>query len=224
MAAKIQTVTEQIYREIRKEILSKTMAPGEKLTIKMLNERYGVSSSPIREALARLQQDGLIDYKPNVGMSVIQLTTRDMDELFDFMAELDVMALRMAMRSGRIEELTDKLRLLQQQAKSCLDDNAEQWNNFSDAFHVTLYEFANNSRLTDAAVKVRSQFTIFTHAYREDKAARESILAEHQDIIDAISRGDDVLAERLMREHVYRSRDKVPETLEKENSAVSPSV
>ena len=140
MAAKIQTVTEQIYREIRKEILSKTMAPGEKLTIKMLNERYGVSSSPIREALARLQQDGLIDYKPNVGMSVIQLTTRDMDELFDFMAELDVMALRMAMRSGRIEELTDKLRLLQQQAKSCLDDNAEQWNNFSDAFHVTLYD------------------------------------------------------------------------------------
>lgn len=223
MAAKIQTVTEQIYREIRKEILSKTMAPGEKLTIKMLNERYGVSSSPIREALARLQQDGLIDYKPNVGMSVIQLTTRDMDELFDFMAELDVMALRMAMRSGRIEELTDKLRLLQEQAKSCLDDNAEQWNNFSDAFHVTLYEFANNSRLTDAAVKVRSQFTIFTHAYREDKAARESILAEHQNLIDAISRGDSALSEKLMREHVYRSRDKVLKTLEKENNTASPS-
>lgn len=220
MAAKIQTVTEQIYQEIRKEILSKTMPPGEKLTIKMLNERYGVSSSPIREALARLQQDGLIDYKPNVGMSVIQLTNRDMDELFEFMSELDVIALRAAMKSGRSEELVAKLSTLQQQAAAFLEDT-EMWNKLTDAFHLALYEFADNSRLTDAADKVRSQFTIFTHSYREDKRARESILAGHKCILDAISSGDTAHAEQLMREHVYLSRDKVLETLEKENAAVT---
>ena len=208
MAAKIQTVTEQVYREIRKEIFNKTLVPGEKLTIKMLNERYGVSSSPIREALARLQQDGLIDYKPNVGMRVIQLTERDIEELIEFTAELDAMTLRIVMRSGRVAELVDKLSALQQQAKAYLDDDAEKWNYFSETFHLTLYEFANNSRLTDAAVKVRSQFTILTQAYNVDKSTRESILAEHQSIIDAITRGETARAEELMREHVSHTRDK----------------
>lgn len=213
MAVKIQTVTEQIYRELRKEILSKAIPSGEKLTIKMLNERYGVSSSPIREALARLQQDGLIDYKPNVGMSVIQLTRKDMDELFEFMSELDGIAVRMAMRAGRSDELVAKLSALQKKASAFLDDT-ETGNQLTDAFHLTLYEFADNSRLTDAADKVRSQFTMFTHSYREDKCARESILAGHEAILAAITQGDAALAEALMREHVFLSRDKALETLE----------
>lgn len=87
---------------------------------------------------------------------------------------------------------------------------------------VPLTRSANNSRLTDAAVRVRSQFTIFTHAYREDKAARESILSEHQSIIDAVTCGDGALVEKIMREHVYRSRDIVLKTLEQENNTASP--
>jgi len=213
MATKIQTVTEQVYREIRREIFHKTLRPGEKLTIKMLNERYGVSSSPIREALARLQQDGLIDYKPNVGMRVIQLTERDIEELYEFTSELDAMTLRIVMKSDRVAELIDRLSAIQQQAQAHLDDDAETWNSFSETFHLTLYEFANNSRLTDAAVKVRSQFTILTQACREDKSTRESILAEHQSIIDAITRNEAARAEELMREHVCRTRDKVIKSL-----------
>lgn len=220
MAAKMQTVTEQLYQEIRKGILSRTMAPGEKLTIKMLNERYGVSSSPIREALARLQQDGLIDYKPNVGMSVIQLTNRDMDELFYFMSELDVIAMRVVMKKGKVSELVTRLWSLQQQAEALID-NTEEWNRLTDAFHLAIYEFADNSRLTGAANKVRSQFTILTYSYRGDRQARESVLAGHRSIIEVISGGDIAYAEHLAREHVYLFRDKVLETLEKEDPAAA---
>ena len=61
MNANSSTVSERIYTAIRNDILNKTLVSGEKLTIKKLHEMYGVSSSPIREALFRLQQDGLIE-------------------------------------------------------------------------------------------------------------------------------------------------------------------
>ena len=68
MNENIKTVTEQIYSVIKQDILSQKLLPGEKLTTKALQDKLGVSSTPIREALTHLQQDGLIEYQPNIGM------------------------------------------------------------------------------------------------------------------------------------------------------------
>ena len=202
MPGTIKTVTEQIYQEIRNEILTQSLRAGEKITIKMLHDRYGVSSSPIREALVRLQQDGLIEYKPNVGMRVVQLTVNDLKERFPLMAELDAISLRFAASSDRADRLVEELTEIQQQTEAAFYDEAN-WDRLSDEFHLKFYEIAGNSRLSSAAKRFRTQFTIFTNIYQKDEKNRRSILAEHQAVLDALKEGNIAEAEVRMRNHGY---------------------
>ena len=89
MNGEIKTIAEQIYMLIRSDILHHKLTGGERLTMKFLQERLGVSSSPIREALTRLQQDGLVEYQPNVGMRVTKFSAKDVNDIYAFMRELE---------------------------------------------------------------------------------------------------------------------------------------
>ena len=84
MNGEIKTIAEQIYMLIRSDILHHKLTGGERLTMKFLQERLGVSSSPIREALTRLQQDGLVEYQPNVGMRVTKFSAKDVNDIYAF--------------------------------------------------------------------------------------------------------------------------------------------
>ena len=92
MNGEIKTIAEQIYMLIRSDILHHKLTGGERLTMKFLQERLGVSSSPIREALTRLQQDGLVEYQPNVGMRVTKFSAKDVNDIYAFMRELECAA------------------------------------------------------------------------------------------------------------------------------------
>ena len=163
MNANSSTVSERIYTAIRNDILNKTLVSGEKLTIKKLHEMYGVSSSPIREALFRLQQDGLIEYRSNAGMRVIEFTRQDLAEIYMLLTEFDVIALRVATTPARRLSTLAALELCMERARASIENN--HWNYYSDAFHSILYEEAQNGRLTDAARKIRIQSTLFSNQY-----------------------------------------------------------
>lgn len=201
----VRTVTEQIYQEIKKDILTHRMKPGEKLTIKKLNEIYGVSSSPIREALTRLQQDGLIDYRPNIGMSVIVMTEKDINEIFLLTAEFDIIAMKGAYYSQHKDELLSDLENVLEQSK---DVNCSDWNKLSDEFHLLFFKYADNSRLSEAAKKIRMQSTILSNAYEEVEENRNEIWNQHNAIFMELKDGKVEEAEKLLRKHLMSSREK----------------
>lgn len=215
MTGTIKTVTEQIYQDICQSIMNRTLPAGTKLTIKSLNERYGVSSSPIREALAHLQQDGLIEYKPNVGMSVVTLTKKDVDEIFALILELDKIAMRFAMKSPKFNELVEALAFIHDYLVSH-EHVDEEWLRQSDDFHMIFYEYADNSRLTESADKLRKQLTILSTAYEQSGVNRTEICEQHEKILDALEIGDISYAEELMKEHLLSSYQKALDVLEKE--------
>lgn len=93
------TLSEQIYQILRNDILTQKIPCGEKLTLKVLQERFQVSSTPIREALTRLTQDQLVSYYSNVGVRVISFTADDLREIYTFMGDLDGLAIRYASAS-----------------------------------------------------------------------------------------------------------------------------
>lgn len=201
----VRTVTEQIYQEIKKDIQTHKMKPGEKLTIKKLNEIYGVSSSPIREALTRLQQDGLIDYKPNIGMSVIVMTEKDINEIFLLTAEFDIIAMKGAYYSDNRDELLKELEHVIRQSK---DVNSRDWNKLSDEFHLLFFKYADNSRLSEAAKKIRMQSTILSNAYEELEDNRNEIWNQHNEIFLKLKEGKVEEAEQMLRNHLMSSREK----------------
>lgn len=221
MNANSSTVSERIYAAIRNDILNKTLVSGEKLTIKKLHEMYGVSSSPIREALFRLQQDGLIEYRSNAGMRVIEFTRQDLAEIYMLLTEFDVIALRAATTPTRRLSTLAALELCMERARVSIENN--YWNYYSDAFHSILYEEAQNGRLTDAARKIRIQSTIFSNQYEIKEENRREILKQHEKILSAIRDNRLDRAEDLMRTHVGSSYAKALSILEEEEAASEES-
>jgi len=203
MGNTVSTVTEQIYRQIRLGIINGELPAGEKLTIKLLNEMYGVSSSPIREALTRLQEDGLIEYKPNVGMRVITLNEQDCKEIFLLLGEFDIIAMRFAMLDERRDELISELESTQ---KKCVDFvNTDDWEQASFDFHLIFYKYADNKRLDDAARKIRSQFSMLATSYENIPEYRVELNRQHGEILDALKADDIQKAEGLLRAHLESS-------------------
>lgn len=187
----IQTITEQTYQEIRQQILNRELPPGTRLGIKFLQERLGVSSSPIREALTHLLQDGLIEYRPNVGMRVITFTPKDVEEIFHLMRELDAIAMRFSFAQPNRNELIARLQELNQNAHDLLKQHDyEQWETCSDNFHLIFYDYADNSRLNSYADKARLQLTAFSIIYQQDASNCESIQQEHDAVLSFLEKGD----------------------------------
>ncbi|MDY3919205.1 MAG: GntR family transcriptional regulator [Candidatus Limivivens sp.] len=215
------TLSEQIYQILRSDILSLKIPLGEKLTLKTLKERFEVSSTPIREALTRLNEEGLVCYYSNIGVSVIEPNETDLKELYQFMGDLDALAILYTSGNPRQEEVLEKLQenirstaVIRTKEKLTPEETA-LWISHSDRFHLIFYDFCRNSRLTLAAERLRSQLTIFSNLYETEDLPQKSIYESHAAIYEAYRDGDYQTAASRMRSHLEDSLQYALECLKK---------
>ena len=207
------TLSEQIYNILRSDILTRAIRPGEKLTLKSLQERFGVSSTPVRDALTRLADEGLAVYYSNIGVSVIELSESDLRELYQFMGDLDSLAILYAAKRPdqkpilrRLEENISKTSVIYQQKESPVPrQQMLEWKELSDNFHLIFYDYCDNARLTRAAEKQRSQLTIYSNLYETVPPYQSAIEAFHENIYKAYKSGDYELSARRMKQHLEES-------------------
>ena len=196
-----QTRSEQIYTELRRDIVAQRIKSGEKLTLKSLKDRFQVSHTPIREALTRLDEDGLITYYSNVGVRVTQYTPKDVKDVFEFGCELDCIAMRACRNSFCWGLFLDELGSVCAAATECLaSGRIDEWKIYSDEFHLLFYKYAENRYLDDAAAKLRAQMSVLTNMYQYNENV-EKINAEHQAIYGALRCDQMEKAIALMHEH-----------------------
>lgn len=205
------TLAVQIYQILRSDILCQNIRSGEKLTLQMLKDRFEVSSTPIREALTRLAEEGLVHYYSNIGVKVISLDENDLTELYQFMGDLDSLSIRYAFdspnRDALIRELTELLEktTMLESLESLTPEQTREWITCSDRFHLIFYDYCNNSRLKAAASKLRSQLTIFSNIYETQPEVQRQITSKHKEIFEACVQGDFTLASIRMKEHLNES-------------------
>lgn len=199
----VKTITEQVYQAIYDDIMTGALPQGTRLTLKDLQAKLLVSSSPIREALTRLLADGLIDYQPNIGMSVRTYTAKEISDVFDLMSAFDMMALDFAMNRDTRELLISEL---QDNIKKCEDsiDNLPplEWNSLSDGFHDTIWKHSDNTFLNEAAAKARMHITIFTTRQAAAVEHRQVVLNDHKDILQCIIDDNKEVALTTMMKHI----------------------
>jgi DNA-binding GntR family transcriptional regulator len=196
------TLSEQIYSILREDIISQNIQCGEKLTLKSLQERFNISSTPIREALNRLSQDGLVDHLTNIGVKVITLNAKDLKEIYDFCSLLDVTAMKLAFESEKLDALINSLTKCIELQKESLDSgNMKDFMVYSDNFHDIFFQFADNSRLYEASKKIRSQLSILTTKYQNYNIAKSVVYDEHKNIAGAVANKDFNKAILLMSKH-----------------------
>lgn len=206
--ATVKTITEQVYDNIYELVLNGTFTPGMKLTMKTLQEELGVSSSPIREALTRLQQDGIVDYQPNSGMKLRTYTDKEVQDLFNVLSDLDMISLKYALNSDNREVLIQKLKHNTQASKAMISDvDVTEWLSFSDKFHNIVTDAADNQFLQDCLNKIYRHITIFSVQYESDSSNRDLIQAAHEHIVELLEKGsyDEAILE--YKNHVLLSAD-----------------
>lgn len=202
---KNSTLSEKIYEELYNDIIDRKLESGQKLTLNMLKERFNVSHTPIREALTRLAENGLVTYYSNCGVSVTEFSESDIKEIFQFMGELDALAVRFCKNSfSQIPLFFELSEIIENERKAVEEKDYLLWKDCSEKMHSVFYNYAENHYLNDSAAKIRARVELLTLTYY-DEPNIERIHKSHLEIYKAIEDKDYDAAAELMKEHLQHS-------------------
>jgi DNA-binding GntR family transcriptional regulator len=207
-------IREKVYERLKSDILSGHYTPGEKLAEEHLAETLGVSRTPVREALHKLESEGLIKPRKKRGFIVSRDTKEEVEELFELRSILEGHTLRVISRIIS-EEILSQLNESIQKAEEALRRNRiEEVFKWNTRFHDTLHELvADKTRLHGLIVNIRK----YVLRYRKDTlqypdGGRRAVEG-HKKILLALRLKDPELCERVMREHIKEAMDDAIQSL-----------
>ncbi len=202
-------LADTVYVELRRAILDRRLDAGEPLTEHGLCGRFNVSRTPVREALAKLERDGLVRVVPNKGAFVRTMSHDEVAELYQIREALEALAVRLAaprVDRAEVDDFETRFRALQARGPALSYTEVRP---LGEEFHRFLLKRAGNAQLAeileDMHERLGSVWTMSIVAPRRVQA----IVREHLGILDALRRGDGCRAERAMAEHVRRVRDAI---------------
>jgi DNA-binding GntR family transcriptional regulator len=212
-AAASDSLGEEIYRRIKRDIIGCVYVPGESCSESQLAEAYGVGKAPVRWALAALSRERLMIARPRQGYTVAPLTIESVNEVFGLRLILEPAAARLA--AGRADiALLEELHGRVTAGLKVGDRRSERrWIEANNAFHIEITRAAGNDRLTRLVVAMLegSQRAMHLLTFVFDRV--RSMGRDHRELIDALARGDGAAAERVAYEHLERSRRLVMDSL-----------
>lgn len=191
-----------VIRALEDDILSGALRPGDRLDEQALARRFEVSRTPVREALRHLASSGLVDIRKNQGATVRRLTTAELIEMFQVMAELEGLCARLCARRMTLEECAEMRRCNDECAAFAQAGEHERFFVMNNLFHETIYRASRNAFLHEESRKLRNRVNVYRrHITFQPRRMQRSVI-EHAAIVDAIEAGDEEAAHRLMRQHV----------------------
>jgi DNA-binding GntR family transcriptional regulator len=195
-------LSRQAYDALREAILARTLAAGSKLIMRDLVEQLQLSPTPINQALAALEREGLVESRPHRGYHVITLEPADIVDIYTLREILEGLAMRLAVEA-RSEELESSLRALHDEQIECRDDgDLARYADLDMAFHRTVWEASGNDRLLKMCEMLMGQVRLLIGSSAEAEGRLPSSMAEHERILTHVARGEARSAEAVMREHV----------------------
>jgi len=202
-----RSAIDSVYERIRKKVLDSELAPGAQILEQELAVMLGVSRTPVREAVIRLQNEGLVEIIPRHGVRIVSMSISDMREIYDVLISLEPRAAELLATRGLS---SDELRLLEEPCRKMTDalgrDEMEGWALADEEFHLNVVRLSGNRRLADIVLNCWDQVhraRYFTLRLRQHPQPSKSI-EEHYEIIDAIRRGDAKAASESYRCHRER--------------------
>ncbi len=216
-----KTLTEKTYLNLRKELISGDLKPGQRLVSRALAERLGVSLAPIREAIGRLAVEGFVEHVPGSGSFVKKISRQDLYELFVLREALESCAAAEAALNGHpvqfdemdwlcqtFEELAGKI-----EGPNADQDIMNQWVDCEERFHTLLFDATKNLLLQKVAGNYRMQIQVFevqrTRPMILTKSVADDTAKTHREIAQAIRERNSELARSRMLAHVQRGRQTI---------------
>lgn len=209
------------HTQIRKLILSGELSPGDRVTVRPLVSRLGLSPTPIRTALAALERQGLLESREHRGFFVPQFSASDLMEIYELREALEVIACRRTIQSAsRLDVANGMDVLLEQQRAFVSAGDLAGYADLDVRFHQLLWIGSGNKRLVGVADNLFGQMRIGNNISTRVPGRPEASLSEHGAIVLALRDGDARGAERAVRAHIRTAAKAMSELMEKEASAI----
>ena len=202
-----RTRMEELRLRLSDDIVRGQLAPGAALDETELARRFSVSRTPVREAIKMLAASGLVEVRAHRAAVVARPTHEHLIGMFEVMAELESLCAGYAadrMRGAErraLEDAHEKLRVLIQRG------NPQRYYEVNEAFHATIYAGAHNSYLAELTLATRGRVQPFRRAQFRNLGRLAKSHAEHDRVVQAILRGERVLAAQNMYAHIIKVRD-----------------
>lgn len=203
---------------LREEISRGILVPGTRLRQSELAKRFGVSTTPVREALASLQAEALVRIDAHRGAVVSMPTLEDMLECFEIRRVLEPLAAALAAQRISEEQLAELDELVSTMRSV---DDAATWVELNDRFHMRLYAGSGNERLQEMIETLRKSSRYYIHLYVANAHANRTADDEHHAIIAACRARNAARARSLTRAHVEHTLRGVTRFLKSSHSAVA---
>jgi DNA-binding GntR family transcriptional regulator len=212
-----QTISEKAYQLLRADIIAGSLAPGEKLRLQSLQERYELGLSPIREALMLLCGDGLVSNEGQRGFNVSKLSKSDLLDLMRTRTSIELLLLADAIEHGDDDWGANIMAAYYKLTKARLPTDAsdmvavELWETAHRRFHFALIAAARSKwllRIDEQLVDHSERYRRIRLAYpRSSKELADDVMKEHLDIMEAVLARDTDKASNLLRQHLMRTAE-----------------
>ncbi|TAM74399.1 GntR family transcriptional regulator [bacterium] len=199
-------LADRIFEAIHRAILSLELEPGTALVERELAQRFGVSKSPVRDALQRLAGEGLVSQSPHRGMTVIEVDRELADEIYELREVLEEMAVRLATPILTPADVSAARAVLDRAQESIDGHDLARAAALNREFHGIFCRRSANRPLEDALSRLQDRVRIISVlSWRQRPSMREEH-EQHAQILQAAAAGDAKRASSLMREHIHAFR------------------
>ncbi len=205
---KTVSLAEQVFDRLENDILTGKYQRGEVLTeLKLVND-LGVSRTPVREALHRLEQEHIIEITPK-GILILGVTEQDLKDIFAIRLRIEGMASYCAaqnMTEGELAELKETLEL---QEFYVTKQDPERIKTMDSKFHQLIYRYCGSAVLNDTLLPLHKKVQKYRRASVENNSRAQQSAREHRTIFEAIEARDAALAEKYTTEHIANAADHI---------------
>ncbi len=204
------SIADQIFEQLERDILSGKYARGELLTELRLSEELGVSRTPIREAIRRLEQEHILE-EAGRGVTVVGISRQDMLDMYEIRIRIEGLAAEWAAVRISDEELSQIRETLELQRYYTEKggSHSDQIKNLDSQFHELVYRACGSRALTDTLIGLHKKMTKFRMASVSKQSRALQSVEEHEAILAALSAHDAEAAGEAMTAHVVNARDRM---------------
>ncbi|OIM98721.1 GntR family transcriptional regulator [Polynucleobacter sp. QLW-P1DATA-2] len=195
---------EDVADRLREQIFNKQIAPGSWLDEQGLAEQFGISRTPMREAIKVLASEGLVTIKMRRGAYVTEVARKDLEQIFTILSLLEGEAARETATKATEEELNQLDYWHHRLEKAAADRDIEQFFEINGKFHELIQEIAGNRWMNGVIADLRKVLKLHRRDSLTSTGRLQNSLIEHRGILNALLKRDQVAAEKAMRNHLAR--------------------
>ncbi len=191
-----------VFNTLRTAIITGEFAPGERLMEIALADRLGVSRTPVREAIRKLELEGLVVMIPRRGAEVARITEAGLKEVLEVRCAMEELAVELACKRSDKASLEQLKEAHQKFVDAVKNGDTLEITNQDEAFHECIFEMSRNKRLVQVVHNLKEQIFRYRMEYVKDVSYHEELIKEHETLLQAISKGHEEEAREIMKHHI----------------------